>query len=63
MLISSNDRAGLKWFATKIVYRDNAPTCWSIPIETEIGKSVQIELRNVNVLNITQLYEEIIRAN
>ncbi|MGA9120229.1 MAG: hypothetical protein WB699_12775 [Bacteroidota bacterium] len=63
MLISSNARAGLKWFATTIVYLDNAPTSWSIPIETEIGKSVQIELRNENVLNITQLYEEIIKAN
>jgi len=62
-LIRSNGPAGRKWFATKIVYRDNAPMCWCIPVETAMGTSVQVEIRKENVLNITRLYEEIIGAN
>ncbi len=59
-VISSNEPAGRKWLTTKVAYRDGVPTCWCIPVETEIGKSVKVELRKENAIDITKLYDEIV---
>lgn len=59
-LISSNDQPGRKWLTTKIAYRDGSPICWSIPVDTIIGKSVDVELKTDNLLDLQKLYDEVI---
>lgn len=62
-LISSNGPEGRRWVTTKIAYRNGTPTCWCVPVNTEIGKSVQVELRNENVLDPQKLYDELIQSS
>lgn len=61
-VISSNSPAGTKWLATKIAFRNETPTCWSIRVETAIGKSVKIDLLNENAIDIAKLFDEIMGA-
>ena len=61
-VISSNSPEGRKWLTTKIGCRDNMPTCWCIPVETAIGNSVQVELRNENAFDPQNLYDELIES-
>ncbi len=61
-LISSNDPAGRKWLATKVVFRGNRPTCWCVQVQTAIGKEVQVELRSDNALDLQQLYDQVVTA-
>jgi len=62
-LISSNGPEERRWLTTKIAYRNGTPTCWCIPLDTAIGKSVQVELRNENVLDPQKLYDELIESS
>lgn len=59
-VISSNDHPGRKWLTTKVVYRDGLPICWSIAIDTTIGKSVDVEIKTDNLLDLQKLYDEVI---
>ena len=59
-LISSNAAPGRKWLATKVAYRGDAPLCWSIPVDTVIGKSLEVELCNENALDLSKLYDDVV---
>jgi hypothetical protein len=56
---SSNGDAGMKWIVTKVIYVDEEAVCWVIPIDVEIGKSVDIEFSNDNVFDLTEIYNDI----
>ena len=62
LVVSSNSPAGRKWLTTKIAHCDDAPTCWCLPINTEIGKSVEIELQKENVFEIGKLYHDLVET-
>ncbi len=62
-LISSNNPAGRRWLATKVVYHGNSPACWCVQVETVIGKEVQVELRGDNAIDLQRLYDQFITGN
>ena len=59
-VVSSNSSPGRKWVVTKVVYREDEPLCWCIPVETAIGKSVDVELRRDNAFDFKKLFDEVI---
>lgn len=62
-VISSNELGGRKWLTTKVVYHEDAPICWCIPVETAIGTSAEVHLRHENAFNMQKVYGEFIRNN
>ena len=56
---SSNREIEKKWFVTKTVYLDKKPVCWVIPIEAEIGESVDIELSEENAFDLSEIHNEV----
>ncbi len=59
-VVSSNSSPGRKWVATKVVYKEDEPLCWCIPVEAVIGTSVDVELQVGNLLDIKSLFKEIV---
>jgi len=57
--LASNSEAGKKWIVTKVVYIKRKLICWVIPVETEVGKTVDVVLSNENVFNLAEIYDEI----
>lgn len=60
-VVSSNSSPGRKWVATKVVYKEDEPLCWCVPVEAVIGASVDVELQVENLLDIKSLFEGIVR--
>lgn len=58
--IGSNELEGKKWIVTKIVFVDNKPVCWCIPVNLKFDKSIEIELTPSNKLNIEKSFFQII---
>jgi hypothetical protein len=57
---ASNEEAGMKWIVTKVIYVDEVPVCWVIPVKVEIGKSIDVEFSNDNVFDLTEIYNSVI---
>lgn len=62
-VISSSGAPGRKWLTTKVAYRADVPSCWSIPVDAAIGESRQVELSNENALDLRKLFDEVIGSN
>lgn len=59
-VISSNSAPGRKWLATKVACCGEVLLCWSIPVDTAIGESREVELSSENALDLGKLYDEVI---
>lgn len=55
----ANTPPGRKWFVTKVVTIDKKAFCWCVPIEARAGESIPVTLSRENMVDLTQVYDEI----
>lgn len=53
--LTTNERGGHKWLATKAVRSGAAEVCWCIPFDVATGQVVQIRLDSENRINLSNL--------
>jgi peroxiredoxin/outer membrane lipoprotein-sorting protein len=59
---SSNALPSTQWVVTKVVYLDNEPLCWCIPVEPEFGQRMSISLNKDNAYNISEEFDKAIQS-
>ena len=55
--LTTNERGGHKWVATKSVRSGTAECCWCIPFDAVAGQVVQVSLGSQNRTDLTALAE------
>jgi peroxiredoxin/outer membrane lipoprotein-sorting protein len=56
--ISSNGTPSKLWLVTKLVYENDEPFCWSIPVEPEIGKEVTVNLAKATKYDVVKEFDQ-----
>jgi hypothetical protein len=57
--LTTNERDGHKWFATKAVRVGTAEVCWCIPFDVATGQVVEIRLDAGNRTDLSNLAEDV----
>lgn len=57
--LASTSNPGKKWIVSKYVHIDDKPVCWVIPVEVEIGKTIEIVFSEDNLYDISEIYNEV----
>lgn len=58
---SSNAPAGKKWIVTKTVNVKGESVCWCLPVETEIGKGIEVTLAGDNAFDLAATFDEVMK--
>lgn len=61
-LVSSNAPQGRRWLTTRVTILDDRPICWCIPFGAATGESVEIGLRQENLFDLWQEYQQCVEA-
>lgn len=61
-IISSNTPDGRRWLTTKVAELADRPVCWCIPFDATTGKSIEIDLRPENLLDLQKEYHQWVEA-
>ncbi len=61
-IVSSNSPQKRRWLTTKVADLGDRPVCWSIPLDTAIGKSIEVELQEENLFDLRKEYQELIEV-
>ena len=57
-VVSSNAVQGQRWLTTRVATLGDTPICWCIPFEASTGKSADIEIRQENLFDLQQEYQQ-----
>lgn len=58
--LTSKTNPGKRWIVTRLRFIDGEPICWMIPIELEIGSTIEVVLSKENMFDLTELFNSVI---